>query len=70
MHSGCRSAGLTDAIVADHTAKPLERDKAEALVFAGTRRPPSGWAPGSYRASYRVSRDGAVVLESSFETRL
>ena len=56
--------GPDDAIVADHTAKPLERDKAEALVFAGTRRPPSGWAPGPYRASYRVSRDGAVCWKA------
>ena len=32
--------GPDDAVVADHTAKPLERDKAEAMVFAGGKRPP------------------------------
>ena len=62
--------GPDNAIVADHTAKPLESDKAQAMVFAGRRQPPSGWVAGLYRAHYRVIRDGQQVLESSFETRL
>ena len=36
------------------------------LMFAGKRRPPEGWAAGSYEAHFTVSRDGAVVFERRF----
>lgn len=63
-------SGPGDAIMADHTAQPLERDKAQALLFAGTRRPLTGWVPGRYRAEFRVMRDGRLVLETTFGTQL
>jgi hypothetical protein len=49
-------------------AEPLDRPKAQVLLFAGRRRPPSGWAKGAYQATYTVRRDGRIVLERSFAT--
>ncbi|HEV7257016.1 MAG TPA: M23 family metallopeptidase [Bosea sp. (in: a-proteobacteria)] len=57
-------------ILAEQKAKPLERDQAQSLVFAGTRKPAAGWAQGTYRASYAVIQDGGVVLERSFDIQL
>jgi hypothetical protein len=53
-------------ILADHAAPPLDRNKAQSLVFAGKRRQSASWAAGTYDAHYTVSRDGAVVLERQF----
>lgn len=54
------------------TAKmaPLDRDKAQVFVYAGLRRPATGWVRGQYRASYRVIRAGGEVLAKSFSTQL
>ena len=45
---------------------PLDRAKAQVMVFAGVRRPAAGWPPGLYRAGYQVLRDGKPVLDESF----
>lgn len=57
-------------VVVDHSDKPLDRDKAQYLIFAGKRKPAAGWTRGSYRAVYTVTRAGNVVLERTFETLL
>jgi murein DD-endopeptidase MepM/ murein hydrolase activator NlpD len=54
----------------DQTEKPLERDKAQYLLFAGKKRPAGGWKPGSYRSTYSVTRDGKVLLQRTFELSL
>ena len=54
----------------DQTEEPLERDKAQFLLFAGKKRPAGGWKPGSYRATYSVTRDGKVLLQRTFEVSL
>lgn len=56
--------------IVDHAAQPLDRNKAQTLLFAGRKRPPTGWPPGSYAASFAVLRDGKVVLEHSFATTI
>ena len=56
------------AVLAENEAEPLDRPKAQVLLFAGKRRPASGWANGTYRATYTVRRNGSVALERSFET--
>jgi len=56
--------------LAKHEAQKLERNQAQSLVFAGTRKPASGWGKGTYRAKYRVLRDGNAVLERSFDIDL
>jgi murein DD-endopeptidase MepM/ murein hydrolase activator NlpD len=54
----------------DHRARPLERNEAQSLLFAGKKRPVSGWPAGVYRATYRVLVAGAPVLERSFSLAL
>lgn len=57
-------------VIADHAERPLDRDKAQVMLFAGRKRPPAGWDSGNYRASYRVVRDGTILLEQAFEVSL
>ena len=52
---------------ADDTAAPLDADKAQYFLATGRRRPPEGWKPGVYRATYSVRRNGATVIEQGFE---
>jgi Peptidase family M23 len=56
--------------LAAHAAEPLERNSAQSWQMIGRKRPPDGWKPGVYRATYRVERAGAVVMEQTFELRL
>ena len=56
--------------IVENAAAPLDRDKAQAMVFAGKRRPPSGWQPGTYSATYEVDRDGATALKETFSAAL
>lgn len=65
-----RLVGPDGAVLVDQTAKPLERAQAQYMLFVGRKRPLIGWKPGSYRATYRVQREGALALEESFELRL
>jgi hypothetical protein len=53
--------------IADQTAKPLDRDKAQVMLFVGKKRPAAGWLPGTYRASYTVTQNGQVALEEKLE---
>lgn len=60
----------TGAVVAENKAKPLDRDKAQWMMFGGIRRPASGWRPGTYRARYTVERNGAPAFEQTFTVDL
>jgi hypothetical protein len=51
-------------------ARPLQRNEAQSLFFAGKRRPLGGWPAGAYRAIYRVLVAGAPMLERSFSLTL
>lgn len=57
-------------MLAESTLAPLDRAKAQTLMFTGKRRPPDGWAAGSYEAHFTVSRDGAVVFDRRFALAL
>lgn len=57
-------------VLAKHEAQPLERNQAQSLIFAGFRKPSSGWSKGTYQAKYRVSRDGNAVLDHDIELDL
>jgi murein DD-endopeptidase MepM/ murein hydrolase activator NlpD len=54
------------AVLASSTARPLPRDQAQSMVFAGVRRPAAGWPRGQYRGEYVVRRDGQEVLARNF----
>jgi pyruvate/2-oxoglutarate dehydrogenase complex dihydrolipoamide acyltransferase (E2) component len=62
--------GPDGKVIADVVDKPLDRDKAQYMIFTGSKRPPAGWAPGPYRATYTVTRAGQVVIEHSFALSL
>jgi hypothetical protein len=49
-----------------HMHDPLDRNKAQYLLFTGKRRPTEEWPRGTYRATYQVTRDGKTVLEEHF----
>ncbi len=52
--------------VAQNKAPPLDRNKAQWMMFAGFRPPPGGFRPGLYRAIYRVERVGKPAIEQAF----
>ncbi len=49
---------------------PLDRAKAQYMMFTGKRAGGSPWAPGAYKATYVVRRDGKIAISRSFEIRL
>jgi hypothetical protein len=57
--------GPDGAPFVDHSARPMERDKAQYFMFAGKRRPDAGWPKGRYHATYRVLRGKETVVERS-----
>lgn len=56
--------------IVDQTEKPLERDKAQVLLYAGRKRPSEGFTAGHYRADYFVTRESRIVLQRTFEISL
>jgi hypothetical protein len=57
-------------VLAENEAPPLDRDKAQWMMFAGLRRPAAGWRPGLYRAAYSVERAGKPALRHEFTLEL
>lgn len=56
-------------LVAETRIDPLDRAKAQYLLYAGRRTPAEGWATGTYRAEYWVERGGRRALEQVFQIR-
>ncbi len=50
------------SVVAEQTAEPLDRDKAQWMIFTGRKRRGAAWPSGEYRGRYTVARAGATVL--------
>lgn len=61
-----RISGPDGALIAETEAEPLDRDKAQYLLYAGRRTPADGWPAGTYTGVYRVVRDGQTVVERQF----
>jgi Peptidase family M23 len=57
-------------ILVERSTKPLDRDKAQEVMFVGKKPPAGGWPRGVYRATYTISHDDTVVLDRSFTTDL
>lgn len=53
-------------ILSENRAQPLDRNKAQWLIFAGKKRPAAGWPAGRYAAHYVVTRGGKTVIEQRF----
>jgi murein DD-endopeptidase MepM/ murein hydrolase activator NlpD len=63
--------GPNGAELGTNTGRPLPRDQAQNLLFAGARRPAQGWARGRYVAEYVVKdQAGKTVLTRRFELNL
>lgn len=58
------------SIVSDSSAPPLDRDKAQWLIFGGKKRPAAGWPAGRYVAHYVVTRGGKPVIDKRFSFQL
>ena len=58
------------SILVESSTKPLDRDKAQVMMFVGKRPPGGGWPRGVYRATYTIIHDGTVVVDRSFTTEL
>lgn len=59
--------GADGATLATSQLPPLDRAKAQYMMFVGKPAPPAGWSAGRYRARYEVERAGAVVLKRDFD---
>lgn len=57
-------------VLAEHREGALDRNKAQTMLFAGLKRPASGWGPGQYRAHFTVRSGESVVLEQDFALNL
>jgi murein DD-endopeptidase MepM/ murein hydrolase activator NlpD len=63
--------GPDGAAIATTTSPPLDRAKAQWLMFVGDRRPPAGgWKAGTYKAGYAVRRGGRLVLQHGWSFTL
>ena len=51
-------------VIAEQTAEPLDRDKAQWMIFTGRKRRGDAWPSGEYRGRYTVARNGATVLSA------
>jgi hypothetical protein len=64
-----RLVGPDHAVIAEST-QPMNRAKAHYFAFAGGKRPPAGWLPGTYRGVFAVLRAGKNAIEESAEITL
>ncbi|WP_420136647.1 M23 family metallopeptidase [Sphingomonas sp.] len=63
-------SGPGGAVVADNRAEPLDRDKAQVILFTGRKAQAGGWPAGRYTAAYSVTRGGKVVITRSWAMTL
>jgi len=57
-------------ILAEHRTEPLDKNMAQTMIFAGRKRPESGWDRGQYRATYTVELEGRIVLQRDWTFEL
>lgn len=55
---------------AENRAQPLDRDKAQTILFAGKKLRAASWPAGRYAAHYQVLRAGKPVIEHRFAVML
>lgn len=54
-------------VLAQTTAEPLNRAKAQWMMFVGKKMPSEEWLAGTYRANYTVERTGSTVIDVTFD---
>jgi hypothetical protein len=55
--------GADGRVLIERVERPLDRSKAQFMLFVGKRRPEGGWTAGTYLAKYQVTNAGKTVLE-------
>lgn len=55
---------------AENITSPLERPRAQQVLYTGRPLRAARWSSGDYRARYTVRRTGRVVLEHTFKLRM
>jgi hypothetical protein len=58
------------SVLAQSALPPLDRAKAQYVMYAGKRAPSEGWPAGTYTASYYVRRKGEVAIHREFKIAL
>lgn len=59
--------GPDGRLIAEHRGEPLDRNKAQTLLYAGLKRPEGGWHHGRYQARFAVLAGSDLVLEETFD---
>jgi hypothetical protein len=59
-----RLVGPDGTVIAEQAADPLDRDKAQWMLFTGRKRRDAAWPAGEYRGTLTVEREGATVLSA------
>ncbi len=62
--------GPGGTVISENKAPVLDRDKAQYFISTGRKRKEVAWKPGTYQATYRVTKNGAEVLRKTFEIQL
>ncbi|MCK1489159.1 hypothetical protein IVB14_01585 [Bradyrhizobium sp. 180] len=57
-------------LLSEYKAPALDHDKAQYLISAGRKRAGATWSERNFVATYRVLKDGAEVLQKTFEVTL
>lgn len=57
-------------LVAQMPIDAPERFKARYVAYVGKKTPKGGWPRGDYQATYKLERDGRVILEKSIDITL
>jgi hypothetical protein len=65
-----RLVGPDGAVIAESAGAPLDRDKAQWLMFAGRKRRGETWPAGEYVAVFTVTAGGKSVLSRRFSLAL
>jgi hypothetical protein len=53
-------------VFVENAEAPLDRNKAQYLLYSGRKRPATGWLKGRYSAHYTITRQGRVIAEKTF----
>ncbi|ACL62970.1 M23 family metallopeptidase [Methylobacterium nodulans] len=62
--------GPDGKVIIERQEPPLVRPRAQSLLYAGKKRPPEGWLPGTYTATFKVMRSGSAAIEHTFTAML
>jgi Peptidase family M23 len=54
-------------LLADSTPAPLDRPKAQYMMFVGKKRTVPQWPSGTYTATYTVKRGAEIAIEKRFD---